>query len=254
MRIIILGSGTGIPLSYRASPSVAVFVGDNPVLFDMGPGSLRQLARIGVNHSMIEQIFITHFHPDHTADLIHFLFVTRDPKILENRRPFTIAGPVGMEAFIRKLRNVYGRWLDIPDSIMRIEEMDIHKPETRSYDGYEIDSRPVIHTPNSLAYRIQGKGGESIVYSGDTAFCDEIVELARDCDLLILESSFPEGEAVEGHLIPSEAGRVATLAGVKKLLLMHFYPEALGTDIAGDCRKAYKGELILGRDMLTICI
>lgn len=254
MKIIILGSGTGIPLSYRASPSLAVFTGDNPVLFDMGPGSLRQLARIGVHHSRIEKIFITHFHPDHTADLVHFLFVTRDPGVLENRNPFTITGPVGIETFIRKLRDVYGRWLDIPESIMRIEELDIHKPETRSYDGYEIISRPVIHTPSSLAYRINGKAGESVVYSGDTAFCDGIVDLARGCDLLVLESSFPEGEAVEGHLTPSEAGRIASLAGVKKLLVMHFYPEALGSDIAGECRKAYKGELILGRDMLAISI
>jgi ribonuclease BN (tRNA processing enzyme) len=254
MRIIILGSGTGIPMSYRASPSLAVFTGDNPMLFDMGPGSLRQLARIGINHSRIEKVFITHFHPDHTADLIQFLFVTREPKILENRRPFTIAGPAGIGTFIRKLRDAYGKWLDIPERIMRIEELDIHKPETRSYDGYEIISRPVIHTPNSLAYRIHGKAGESVVYSGDTSFCDEIVDLARDCDLLVLESSFPEGEAVEGHLTPSEAGRIATMARVKKLLLIHFYPEALRKDIAGECRKAYKGELILGRDMLTVSI
>jgi ribonuclease BN (tRNA processing enzyme) len=59
---------------------------------------------------------------------------------------------------------------------------------------------------------------------------------------------------VEGHLTPSEAGRIATMARVKKLLLIHFYPEALRKDIAGECRKAYKGELILGRDMLTVSI
>src|SRR4030042_1963058 len=137
---------------------------------------------------------------------------------------------------------------------MRIEELDTHKPETRSYDGYEIISQPVLHTPSSLAYRSHGKAGESVVYSGDTAFCDEIVDLARGCDLLVLESSFPEGEAVEGHLTPSEAGRGASLAGVKKPLLMPFYPSALGSDIAGDCRKAYKGELILGSDMLAISV
>ena len=61
MKVIILGSGTGVPLSYRASPSLAIFSGDNPVLFDMGPGTLRQLARIGINHERFEQIFITIF-------------------------------------------------------------------------------------------------------------------------------------------------------------------------------------------------
>ena len=79
MELIVLGSGTGIPLSYRASPALAMIGYDNPVLFDMGPGTLRQLARIGINHDKIEQIFISHFHPDHTADLIHFLFATRNP-------------------------------------------------------------------------------------------------------------------------------------------------------------------------------
>ena len=254
MKLIILGSGTSVPLSYRASPSLAIFPGDNPVLFDMGPGALRQLARIGINHDRIEQIFISHFHPDHTADLIHFLFATRDPKIMESRKPFIITGPVGIEGFIRKLRGAYGKWLDISDKMMRIEELDICKPEIRSYNGYDIMSRHIIHTPNSLAYRIHGKTGGSLVYSGDTALCNEIVDLARDCDLLILESSFPEGKGVEGHLTPSEAGSIATLAGVKKLLLMHFYPEALETDIARDCRRTYTGELILGRDMLDISV
>ena len=115
-------------------------------------------------------------------------------------------------------------------------------------------SQPIRHTPNSLAYRIHDRSGGSFDYSGDTSYCDEIVDVASDCDLLILECSYPEGEDVEGHLTPSQAGRIATLAGSKKLLLIHFYPEVLGTDIAMDCRKTYKGELILGRDMLHISI
>ncbi|MDB9823426.1 MBL fold metallo-hydrolase [Deltaproteobacteria bacterium] len=254
MKLIILGSGTSVPLPYRASPSLALFTGDNPVLFDMGPGSLRQLARIGINHKRIEQIFISHFHPDHTADLIHLLFATRNPEILDKRKPFTITGPMGLKAFLKNLRSPYGRWLDIPDEIMTLEELDISKPEKSSYLNYDVLSQPIGHTPNSLAYRVHGKEGKSFVYSGDTAFCDEIVDLARNCDLLILDCSFPEGGGMEGHLTPSQAGLVATLADVKKLLLIHFYPEVLRTDIAGDCRKTYKGELILGRDMLHISL
>ncbi|MBW1765248.1 MAG: ribonuclease Z, partial [Deltaproteobacteria bacterium] len=85
MRLIILGSGTSVPLSYRASPSMAIFMDDRPTLFDIGPGTLRQLARIGISHDRITHIYISHFHPDHTADLIHFLFVTRNPEILDKR-------------------------------------------------------------------------------------------------------------------------------------------------------------------------
>jgi len=55
-----------------------------------------------------------------------------------------------------------------------------------------------------------------------------------------------------GHLTPSSAGRMAALAGAKRLVLTHFYPECLGTDIADQCRKTYDGKLILARDLLAI--
>ena len=133
---------------------------------------------------------------------------------------------------------------------MEIEELDIQKPEKRGYKNFNVISQPTGHTPHSLAYRIEGPEGKSFVYSGDTGFCHEIIGLAKGADLLILECSFPDGEEVEGHLTPSSAGRMASLAGVKKLMLMHFYPAVLKTDIAKQCRKNYNGELILGTDLL----
>ncbi len=254
MNLLILGSGTGTPLPYRASPSLALFAGRKVVLFDIGPGTIRQLTKAGIDHDGIEHIFITHFHPDHTADLIHFLFATRNPKVLQSREPFVITGPQGLKKFLAGLQSVYGKWLDIPDELITIEELNTKGPDRRSYPDYDILSIPVKHSPGSLAYRVYGKRRESVVYSGDTEYCSEIMDLAKGCDLLILECSFPEGQTVEGHLTPSLAGQIATLAGVKKLLLVHFYPEVLETDISRDCRRSYEGELILGRDMLRITV
>jgi ribonuclease BN (tRNA processing enzyme) len=250
MELIILGSGTGQPLAERASPSLAILREKQTMLMDMGPGALRQLAHIGIGHDSIGHILISHFHPDHTADLIHFLFATRHPPILEKREPFVITGPHGLKDFLKKLQKAYGKWLSIPPEIMALEELDIQKPEKRAYGDLIIMSQPVAHTPQSLAYRLEGPAGKSLVYSGDTGFCPELVDLARGSDLLILECSFPDEMAVEGHLTPSLAGRIATLAGAKRLLLVHFYPEVLKTDIHKQCRKTYSGELILGRDLL----
>ncbi|MBW2028663.1 MAG: MBL fold metallo-hydrolase [Deltaproteobacteria bacterium] len=252
MKLIILGTGTGNPSIDRASPSLLLYARSEITVLDMGPGTMRQLSRVGINHERIAQVFITHFHPDHTADLIHFLFATKDPSTLENRRPFTITGPQGLGTFIEALQRAYGKWIDVPSSIMLIEEMSIDTPEERHYKNFRVYARHTRHTPHSLAYRIEGPRGQTFVYSGDTEFCDELVSLAQDCDLLILECSFPDDQPVEGHMTPSEAGRVATLAGARKLLLVHFYPEALATDIANSCRKTYTGELILGRDLMHI--
>ena len=252
MRLIILGSGTSIPLSYRASPSMAIFMDDRPTLFDMGPGTLRQLARIGISHDRIKHIYISHFHPDHTADLIHFLFVTQNPEILDKRDSFTITGPVGIKEFVKNLQKTYRQWLDIPPKIMKIDELDITCPDKKEYKGYSVLSRPTNHSMGSLAFRINTREGKNFVYSGDTELCDGILKLARNSDLLILECAFPESRPGKGHLTPSQAGSIADEANAKKLLLIHFYPEALATDISEDCRKTYKGELILGRDLLRI--
>lgn len=254
MKVIILGSGTSIPLYYRASPSLALIIDDDPMLFDIGPGSLRQLTRAGLNHEKIGRIFLTHFHPDHTADLVHFIFATRHPPTLEKRKPFVVTGARGLKKFITRLQEAYDHWLTLPSEIMRIEEFDLGRTIQRDYKNFRIIARSARHTPNSLAYRVESRTGKSIVYSGDTAFCEEIVDLARGTDLLVLECSFPDGEEVEGHLSPSQAGRIAALAGVNRLLLTHFYPECLATDIAAHCRKYYGEELILGSDLLHIDI
>lgn len=254
MQLIILGSGTAIPLVDRASPSLVLLAGNGPVLFDMGPGSLRQFSRIGLNFSDLDRIFLTHFHPDHTADLIHFLFATRNPTVLEKRAPFCIAGPRGLKNFLRGLREAYGKWLEIPPDLMTIEERDTEKREIAKCGNLTVTSQPVKHTPQSLAYRVEGPEGLNFVYSGDTGFCEEIVDLSRDVDLLILEASFPDAQEADGHLTPSLAGRVATLAKARRLALLHFYPEVLATDIADQCRKTYKGKLILCRDLLSLSI
>lgn len=48
----------------------------------------------------------------------------------------------------------------------------------------------------------------------------------------------------------SRAGRIASLAGVGKLVLTHFYPECETADTIGQCRKTYDGLLVLAEDLL----
>jgi ribonuclease BN (tRNA processing enzyme) len=255
MEIVLLGSGTGIPLNYRASPSLALLdIDDDPVLFDIGPGTLRQLTRAGMRHDKVRRLFITHFHPDHTADLIHLLFVTRNPAVFKSRKPFVISGPRGTKEFIQSLQQAYSNWISLPSKIMTIEEINVGINPERNYPNFKLTAQSTTHTPESIAYRIEDRSGKSVVYSGDTGFCNEIVDLAMGADCLILECSFPDGEDIEGHLTPSQAGRIASLAGAKRLLLTHFYPDCLKTDIAAQCRRVYTGELILGSDLLRLRI
>lgn len=254
MKLTVLGSGTSIPLTYKASPSLMLNVDGDTLILDMGSGTLRQLARAGINNSSIDHVLFSHFHPDHTADLIHFLFVTRNPNIFEKRKPFILSGSKGLKTLISNLQSAYPGWLEIPEDKMIIEEFSNLATTVNSYMKYTISTCPVDHTESSLAYRIEDKKGKSIVYAGDMDFYEGISSFAAKTDLLILECSLPEGGDTEGHLTPAKAGRLASLSGAQQLMLVHFYPEVLSTDITGECRKFYNGELILGRDMLQINI
>ncbi len=252
MKIVLVGSGTGVPLVDRGSPCILFTDEREYTLFDLGPGALRQLLRIGVPHERIDRIFFTHFHPDHTADLVHLLFATRNPPVLETRNPFLLSGAEGLKDFVANLQRAYGKWLKIPDSIMGIDELQVSRPDRRNFGGFTLFSQPLRHTPNSLAYRVEDGSGAKMVYSGDTGYSEELIDFAAEADLLILESSFPEQKKVEHHLTPALAGRIAARAKAKKLLLTHLYPEVLATDIAGQCRLEYEGELIIGRDLLQL--
>ena len=163
MQLTVLGSGTSIPLSYRASPSIMLNVDGDILLLDMGPGTLRQLARAGINSISVNHVLFSHFHPDHTADLIHFLFVTRNLSIFEKRQPFRLSGSAGLKTLISRLQSAYPGWLEIPEDKMTIEEFSNIETTVNSYEKYTVSTFPVDHTESSLAYRIEDKNGCNIV-------------------------------------------------------------------------------------------
>ena len=68
--------------------------------------------------------------------------------------------------------------------------------------------------------------GRKIVYATDTRPCAGLLKLAKDADVLILESTFKsdlEEKAKEFmHLTAREAGEIANEAHAKKFFLTHF--------------------------------
>ena len=112
------------------------------------------------------------------------------------------------------------------------------------------------HSAYSIGYRIENKTGSSIVYSGDTDYNNEIIELAHNADVLILECSFPEKRKIGGHLIPKEAAKIAAISNCKQLILTHFYPpyEEVETEIYNIIPEIYKEELFIAHDFFRLIV
>lgn len=250
----ILGSGTCVPNLERSSCSVLVETGGRKYLIDSGAGTIRRLLEAGATIFELSALLYSHLHPDHTAELVPLLFATKYPDGPGRREPLDVVAGRGFSDFFRRLREAYGQWIDLGSGLFRIIEVDTQRRDQVRLQEVRIDTVPVEHTPQSVAFRLSGPGGRSLVYSGDTDFSERLIELAHQADLLICESSFPEGSKVSGHLTPALAGEIASRAGVRQLVLTHFYPACAQADVAAECRRTYAGPLILARDLMRIAL
>jgi ribonuclease BN (tRNA processing enzyme) len=248
--LIILGSGTGIPSLRRGAPGLIVTSDSTRLLIDSGSGTLARMLEVGITYQDPDLLLYTHIHPDHVSDLVPIIFASKNPDHPRERDLLCVGGP-GFKSYFEKLRNLYGPWIDPQSYRLTIQEIS---QEGLTFGDLKILSRPMAHISESVGYRIEFKDGKSTAISGDTDYCQSIIDLAFEVDLLVLECSFPDERKVEGHLTPSVAGRIALESRCKKLLLTHLYPVCDQFDVVNQCRQVFSGEIILGEDFMKIRI
>lgn len=105
--------------------------------------------------------------------------------------------------------------------------------------GCDVSAVRVAHPSRTFAYRVQC-GARSAVYAPDSepdidsTTREQLVRLSADADLLIHDAMYTEAEYPRrhgwGHATPAQAARLASEAGVRRLLLFHHDP--LRTDAA----------------------
>jgi ribonuclease BN (tRNA processing enzyme) len=113
-----------------------------------------------------------------------------------------------------------------------------------------------------LAYRLDGEDG-SVCYTGDSGASDEIVELARGCDMLIHMNHYFSGTA------PSLAYRAACgnhkdnaltakRAGVKTLVLTHVLAQIdqprIREQIVHEIQQVFDGKVVWGEDKMQLTL
>lgn len=250
IHLTILGSGTCVPSLSRSSCAVFLKIGGKNILIDAGPGTMRRLLEAGISIFDIDFILLSHFHPDHCAEMVPFLFANRYPDMGLRKKKLTLCGGPGFSEFFNGLNELFNKWIELP-GMLEIRELT---PGRYEFKGFELESAAVNHRPESLGFRITSQSGASIVYSGDTDFSENLVVLSKNADILICESALPDEIKVDGHMTPGLAGKTAMAAGVKRLVLTHFYPECETVDIKAQCEKTYTGPLTLAEDLMILTV
>jgi ribonuclease BN (tRNA processing enzyme) len=253
MEITFLGTGTGIPQDSRLQSGVLLDTEKNLLLFDCGCGVLGRMYESRHDHKDIDAIILTHLHLDHVGDVLALI----KANWLVGKTNMRIYGPQGTQEWFEKTLDVYDYLRDrFTVEITELSPGDEFVPVgTKGKCNCNIRCAKTVHTENSLAYRIQSKN-KTVVYTGDTEPCKEVMELAEGADVLIHECSFPLGFPMTNHTTPDMLTLMIEehplTAG--RLYLTHLYPQMQGhyREATDHIKKYYKGEVVIAKDLMVV--
>jgi ribonuclease BN (tRNA processing enzyme) len=285
MQITLLGTGTPAPSLTRQSSGYLFQVGSDVIVVDHGPGAHQRLLESGHRSTDVTHAFFSHLHYDHCLDYAR-LVLQRWDMGADRIADLEVYGPTPIA---RMTEQLFGReGVYAPDIRARIEHqssIDVFRarggtpprqpptPRVREVHAGDVVSgrswtMRVGHASHvqpyleCLAFRLDTDEG-SVCYSGDSGLADEIVELARGCDVLIhMNHHFsgtepsPEYRAACGN--HRDNAIVAQRAGVKTLVLTHLLAEIdrpeVREQIVQEIRKEFDGRVIWGEDLMVITV
>jgi ribonuclease BN (tRNA processing enzyme) len=191
------------------------------VLLDLGSGALGNL-RLTIDYPQIDAVIVSHMHADHFLDVIPLRYGLKyGPSFRESRMPLWLP-PAGTE-MLRSLCAAFAPETpaDFLDEVFEVREYDPAAP--LQINDLLLRFAKTRHYIDTYAVRAERENA-TIVYSGDTAPCDEVVELARGCSLFLCEATLGLGteDGQRGHLSAAEAGELADRAHVDRLMLTHY--------------------------------
>lgn len=193
MELTFLGSSNAFAAEGRYWSS---FLVDGRYLFDAPPTTLPHLKRLQVPVTDLEVIFLTHFHADHFAGLP---FLMLEHVYLTKRdRDLFIVGPPGVE---KRMEEFADRCYENITRAAGYRRLYIEADPGRAQQAgpltfHALPMNHKAHGTRAMGYRVQ-IGDRSVAYTGDTMYCDEIIELAKDADVLVMDCTYTSGSGPE---------------------------------------------------------
>lgn len=274
-KVVMLGSGTPIPLLERGGPALAVVVNEHPYLIDAGEGSWRASQAAtpryggkipGLAEKNLDRLFLTHHHIDHVSNLAAIIYL---PWYLGADRQLDIYGPRNTTRMVSTILDAYQYTIDVGEtSGMKYEAPIIAQGHDILKSGpvykdenVTVEAFKVLHgnMPNSFAYKFTTPD-RVVVVSGDKRPTEGFAEWAKGADILVHEvytiaglekapARVPKISATY-HTSTRELADIANIVRPKLLVLYHVMnhsgrPNGPVEEIAA---AGYKGRVILAED------
>jgi len=280
--IRVVACGTGMPAARKGQAASCWLIelgnGDK-FLFDLGTGSMANVASLMIPYQYLDKVFLSHLHTDHMGDLAALWaggWTAGRPNELRVWGPSGATPEMGtkysMEHFLK-----YVNWDKVTRSYkitpipgqLDVTEFDYKGVNEIIYqeNGVTIRSIPAIHAGDGPVSFILEYAGMKIVFGGDTVPNKWIIKHAKDADFVIHEAMMTPWQWVsfynqppqlawraccEFHTSPEAFGKIMSTIKPRHAVAYHFFNEE-GTryGVYDGIRSTYEGPLSMGTDLMV---
>jgi ribonuclease Z len=280
--IRLFACGTGLPAARRDQAATCWLVelgnGDK-FLFDVGTGSMVNVAALMIPYDFLNKVFLSHLHTDHWGDLAT---LWAGGWTAGRTGPVKIWGPSGatpemgtkyaVEHFLKAYNwDAQTRNFKLNPAPGKIEVVEFdYKGENEvvyQENGVIIRSWPAIHAGDGPVSFALEWNGMKLVIGGDTFPNKWYIKYAKDADIAIHEVFLTPNELVKWygqspqqaigvgtqiHTSPPAFGKVMSEINPRHAIGYHFFNEE-GTryGIYDGVRQTYSGPLSLAADNMV---
>lgn len=196
MELYVLGSG-----AVSARSGYPGYLIDGTVLLDCPPGCTKKLLGLGVDPCRITDLLLTHFHADHYFDL-PFLLLARYRK---TQTPLRLHCPEEGRRILPQLLS-----LAYPDIPLETVPVILDHGDRFQAGGYAVQRLPMVHGAKAQCFGyLLEQDGLRVGFSGDTAPCPALEEMAGSCRHLVCECTLsaanPKHMGIDALLFLHEA-------------------------------------------------
>ena len=280
IRVTVCGSGMPAARRGQAATCFLVETGNgDKFLFDIGTGSMANVAALMIPYQYLDKVFLSHLHTDHMGDIDALWaggWTAGRPNALKVWGPSGATPEMGtkyaMEHFLKfvnwdKVTREY-KISTLPGQI-EVHEFDYKGENIIVYekDGVTIRAWPAIHAGDGpISYSLE-YAGLKVVYGGDTVPNKWMLEYAKDADLFLHEIIFTPGIAVkyynqapqlawraccEFHTSAQSFGKIMSTLRPRQAVAFHFFnEEATRYAIYDGIRETYSGPVSMATDMMV---
>lgn len=296
MELVFLGTACMQPTKERNHPGIILSYESENILIDCGEGIQRQMKIAGIKPAKINRLLISHWHGDHVLGIpglmqtmgasqyskkltiygpkgtteninkINEVFAKHSDIIeheiieIDNDGVFFENDKFKLEAYKldHGIETIGFKFVEKDKrrvSVAKLKEIGIKEGPLygKLQNGEDIEFNGKSYKADDLTYIVSGK---IVGHISDTVYTSNCLIIAKDCDLLISESSFTSEHNDKAeqykHITAEQAASIANQSNVYKLVLTHISQRYKDSSVILEEAKLTFENTVLAHDLMKI--